>query len=41
MRRLGRFFMVIAMAMWLGGHWVVLQSIAWTTMAVGNSQVMD
>ena len=40
MRRLGRILTVLAMALWLGGHWLVLQSIAWTTMAVGNSKVL-
>jgi len=36
--RLAKFFMLIAAVQILGGHWAVLQTVAWTTMLVDYAQ---
>jgi hypothetical protein len=36
--RLGKLFLIVALAAMLGAPWAVLQSIAWTTMLAGNLQ---
>lgn len=38
LKSLGRLFVVTAMIVAIGGHWAVLQSVAWTTMIVANAQ---
>ncbi|HWD19157.1 MAG TPA: hypothetical protein VHB20_07745 [Verrucomicrobiae bacterium] len=35
-RRIAKFLLVMALASSIGLHWVALQSVAWTTMLVGN-----
>jgi hypothetical protein len=37
-RRLIQFFVVAALIIAVGGHWAVLQSVAWVSMAVTYSQ---
>jgi len=34
--RLGKMFVVIALVAILGGHWALLQTVAWTTMLAAN-----
>jgi hypothetical protein len=34
--RLGKIFLVIALAAMLGAHWALLQTVAWTTMLADN-----
>ena len=36
--RIGRFVVALALCASIGGHWLALQSIAWTTMVVNYSQ---
>jgi hypothetical protein len=36
--QIGRFVVAIALCASMGGQWVAMQSIAWTTMVVGYSQ---
>ena len=38
---LGRWLLILAMMSGLGGHWVVLQSVAWTTMVFANAKHAD
>jgi len=35
-RKLGHLFVIVALLTATGGHWAVLQSVAWTTMLAGN-----
>jgi hypothetical protein len=35
-KRLGKIFLVIALAAMLGAHWMLLQTVAWTTMLADN-----
>jgi hypothetical protein len=35
-KRLGKIFLVLALAAMLGAHWTLLQSVAWTTMLADN-----
>jgi hypothetical protein len=37
-KRLGKIFIVIALAAMLGAHWTLLQTVAWTTMLANNLQ---
>jgi hypothetical protein len=37
-KRLGKIFLVLALAAMLGAHWALLQTVAWTTMLAGNLQ---
>lgn len=39
LRRLGQLLMVVALLGAMGSHWLVLQSIAWTTMLADNLRV--
>jgi hypothetical protein len=34
--RMGKIFIVLALAAMLGAHWMLLQSVAWTTMLADN-----
>jgi hypothetical protein len=34
--RIGKFFLVLALAATLGAHWALLQTVAWTTMLADN-----
>jgi hypothetical protein len=34
--RIGKIFIVLALAAMLGAHWTLLQSVAWTTMLADN-----
>ena len=36
--RLGKILLVLALVAGLGAHWVLLQTVAWTTMLAGNLQ---
>ena len=36
--RLGKIFVVMALAMTIGAHWALLQTVAWTTMLADNLQ---
>ncbi len=36
--RIGKTFLVLALAAMLGAHWALLQSVAWTAMLAGNLQ---
>jgi hypothetical protein len=36
--RLGKFFVTVALVIVLGGHWALLQTVAWTTMLADNLQ---
>ena len=36
--RLGKWFVVLALVMMIGGHWVLLQSAAWVGMAIQFSR---
>lgn len=36
--RFGKFFITVALVIILGGHWVMLQTVAWTTMLADNLQ---
>jgi hypothetical protein len=38
LRRVGKWLVVIALVIFTGGHWLVLQSVAWFTMAVNFAQ---
>lgn len=38
LRRFGRYVVIVSLLVTIGGHWAVLQSIAWTTMLVDNLQ---
>jgi hypothetical protein len=35
-KRLGKFFLVLALVAMLGAHWALLQTVAWTTMLADN-----
>jgi hypothetical protein len=35
-KRLGKIFLVLALVALLGAHWMLLQSVAWTTMLADN-----
>jgi len=35
-KRLGKIFLVLALAAMLGAHWTLLQTVAWTTMLADN-----
>jgi len=37
-KRLGKIFLVLALAAMLGAHWTLLQTVAWTTMLADNLQ---
>jgi hypothetical protein len=37
-KRLGKIFLVLALAAMLGAHWALLQTVAWTTMLADNLQ---
>lgn len=37
-RRFAHLFVIIALVAGIGGHWAILQSIAWTTMLANNLQ---
>lgn len=39
--RLGRLLLVVAVCLSLGGHWVALQTVAWTGMIVTYAQSMS
>ena len=34
--RVGKIFVIVALVVTTGGHWAVLQSVAWTTMLADN-----
>jgi hypothetical protein len=36
--RIGKVFVTVALVIILGGHWALLQTVAWTTMLAGNLQ---
>jgi hypothetical protein len=36
--RFGKIFVVVALVMMVGGHWMLLQTVAWTTMLADNLQ---
>ena len=36
LRKLGHAFVIIALVAAVGGHWAVLQTVAWTTMLASN-----
>jgi hypothetical protein len=36
--RIGKIFLVLALVATLGAHWVLLQTVAWTTMLASNLQ---
>ena len=35
-RKLGHILLIVALLAAVGGHWIVLQSVAWTNMLAGN-----
>jgi hypothetical protein len=35
-KRLGKIFLVLALVAMLGAHWMLLQTVAWTTMLANN-----
>jgi hypothetical protein len=37
-KRIGNLFLIVALLAATGGHWVLLQSVAWTTMLTGHLQ---
>jgi len=37
----GRWLLIVAMIAASGGHWIVLQSVAWTTMVIANAKHAD
>jgi|ERR1700677_1245610 len=37
----GKLLLIAAMVTAFGGHWMVLQSVAWTTMIIANAQNED
>jgi hypothetical protein len=36
----GKFFIVFALVLLIGGHWTLLQSVAWVGMTIDNSQAL-
>ena len=40
-RKLGKCLVVVALVMATGGHWALLQSVAWVSMAIQFSQTDD
>ena len=36
LRKLGHAFVIVALVAAIGGHWAVLQTVAWTTMLASN-----